>query len=273
MKYQIFIDGQPYFQGELAVAVTLFVIAICLIILTVTLVVRKLKQHEKLKYEFVTIIAHKFRTPLTYIKWVCDSWIEQEQDAYKKKDLQDVKVSNQKLIDLTGTLVELAESDSGDSPLYAMKRVALPALVRDVSNSFKDSFHTKNIFFSMNSQAEDIYVRIDQPRFEFVLQTLLENACAYTPTGKNVEVTVTKTFFKAIITVQDEGIGISKDNLPHIFRKFFRTENAKRADTEGLGIGLYLTRSIVKRFKGKISVYSAGENLGSTFTLTLPRVR
>ena len=273
MTYQVFVDGQSYFQGNIAVAAALLIAIAAVVILAIALIVKKLKRNEKMKYEFITIIAHKFRTPLTYVKWICDSWVSEEQDSYKKKNLEDIRKSNQKLIDLTGTLIEIAESESNESPLYTLERVALPAMVREISNSFKDSFHEKNIFFSMNSETEDIYVKIDRPRFEFVMQTLLENAQTYTPTGKNVEVKVAKTFSKAVITVTDEGIGISRENLPNIFHKFYRTENAKRTDTEGLGIGLYLARSIIRHFRGKIDVYSAGEDRGTTFTLTLPRAR
>ena len=69
------------------------------------------------------------------------------------------------------------------------------------------------------------------------------------------------------------GIGISKKDLPHIFSKFYRGKNARNTDTEGFGVGLYLASSIIKRLGGKIKVFSEGEGMGSTFTVTLPKSR
>jgi signal transduction histidine kinase len=218
-------------------------------------------------------VAHKFRTPLTYVKWVCDTLIPDETDSFKKKSLEDIKRSNQKIIDLTSTLIEIADSESSGGVTYVYEKLPLGELVRDISNKFKDTMHEKNLFFSFDCKNEKAKVRVDKSRFEFVLSTLLENACTYTPPGKNIDISVTSTLFKNYIKVEDSGIGISKQDLPHVFSKFFRGKNARLNDTEGFGVGLYLANSIIKKFHGKMSVESPGEGLGSRFTIRLPRVR
>jgi two-component system OmpR family sensor kinase len=75
---------------------------------------------------------------------------------------------------------------------------------------------------------------------------------------------------KAIVTVADNGIGIAPRDIPHMFTKFFRTKEAQAMDTEGLGVGLYLAKSIVKRFGGSLAVQSEGLDRGATFSLILP---
>lgn len=233
----------------------------------------KLNDSENLKYEFITIIAHKFRTPLTQIKWIAESMVPDEQDSYKKQNLQEVQKSTQQLIDLTGTLIELADSDSSSSSSYSFERVNICELVHTVGEAFKNAFHAKNIFLGIQCAEPEIFSNIDRPRIEFVLQTLLQNSITYSPPGRNVEVIVSTEKNKTVITISDHGIGIDPKDLPKIFTKFFRTANAKATDTEGFGVGLYLAQTIVRRHKGKILVFSDGIGKGTTFQTVIPLVK
>lgn len=246
---------------------------ILIIVLSVKIIWSLISKNETLKYEFVTIIAHKFRTPLTFMKWATDELIATEQDSYKKENLEGIKESNDKLIKLTGTLIELTDNENTTGSTYNFERTSLCQFARGVGETFKDVFHEKNIFFSVVCPPEDITVKIDRTRMEFVLQTLLENARAYTPPGKNVEVTISAEAGKAYMSVSDSGIGIDPKDLPNIFTKFFRAPNAKASDTEGFGVGLYLARSIIKQHHGKMSVYSAGMGTGATFIVALKAVK
>jgi signal transduction histidine kinase len=261
-------------SGENSTAIIIFGISIFIfLILIIYALARKLIVGEKLKYEFITIIAHKFRTPLTHVKWSSDELVKNEQDPYKKQSLIDIQQSNEKLIKLTGTLIELTDKDSTTASSYSIERVSLCSFVRTVCDAYKDAFHEKNIFFSVQCPANDIFVKIDVARMEFVLQTLLENALTYTPTGKNVEVNVTRSHRKAHVAVTDHGIGIDNSDMNNIFGKFYRAQNARAVDTEGFGVGLYLAQAVTKRHRGKIEAYSAGIGSGATFTLTLKAVR
>lgn len=228
---------------------------------------------EKLKYEFITIIAHKFRTPLTHIKWTSDELVKNEQDAYKKQSLMDIQQSNEKLIKLTNTLFELTDASNAVAASYTIERVDLCGFIRDVSASFKDMFHEKNIFFSVQCPPEPLYVKIDRQRIEFVIQTILENALNYSSPGQTVEVTVGKNGRRAQVSVLDHGIGIDPGDMPRLFTKFFRSVRAQTMDTEGFGVGLYLAQSIIHRHHGDISASSAGEGQGATFTMSLKRCR
>ncbi len=270
MTLGIFIDNNQILSGNLFNIGGVIFIVFILVLAVIVYIWKRLRRNEKLKYEFITIIAHKFRTPLTYVKWICDSLLPEETDSFKKKSLESIAASNQKLIDLTGTLIEIADSDNKDSAGYVTEKIPLCDLVRNVSNVYKEFFHEKNIFFSSKCPDENILVKADRTRLEFVLQILLENARIYTPVGRNVNLEVAQSFGKAKIRVADDGIGISSEDMPYIFTKFYRGGNAKDNDTEGFGVGLYLAKSIVKRFGGKIEAYSAGLNKGSTFTVVLP---
>lgn len=275
MNYQDFSYLFPFSVSvENRISAIVFGITLVVIVVTIILVlIKKLQKNEALKYEFITIIAHKFRTPLTHVKWSTDELVKNEQDSYKKQSLQDIQQSNEKLIKLTGTLIELTDSDNTVASSYNFERTSLCSFVRTVGDSCKDAFHEKNIFFSVQCPPDDIFVKIDPQRMEFVLQTLLENALIYTPTGQSVDVTVQRVGHKAFILVTDHGIGIDKKDIPNIFTKFFRAENARAADTEGFGVGLYLAQAITHRHRGNIRVESAGIGSGATFTIAFKTVR
>lgn len=235
-------------------------------------IMRKLRETETLKYEFISIIAHKFRTPLTHVKWLIDAMAADEQDSYKKENMTEIQKSNQHLIDLTGTLVELTDTGRSSKVLYNNERLSICELTRTVAESMKNSFHEKNIFFSVQCAVEDIMVNADRARMEYVLQTILENAYTYTPPGRNVDVAVGVEGRTAYVSVTDNGIGIAQNDLPKIFTKFYRTQAAQRADTEGFGVSLYLAQTIMKKQRGSIQAYSAGEGKGTTFVVALRAV-
>ena len=253
---------------------TILALSIALLVIVIILALwRTLARNEKLKYEFITIIAHKFRTPLTHIKWTSDELAKTEQDSYKKQSLTDIQQSNEKLIKLTNTLLELTDASSSVATTYSWQRVSLCDFVRSASVSFKDMFHEKNIFFSVQCPPDSLFVKIDPQRMEFVIQTLLENALNYSSPGQTVEVRITRTGRRHEVSVIDHGIGIDPHDMPAMFTKFFRTKSAQAMDTEGFGVGLYLAQSIVHRHHGKLSVYSEGAGKGTTFTLSLKRSR
>jgi signal transduction histidine kinase len=252
-------------------------IAIILInVLAFHILWRKLGENENLKYEFITIIAHKFRTPLTQTKWLIESFLSDERDARKIETFKQIGQANQKLIDLTGTLIELTDSDDPARAGYVFERLSACALAREIGASFKDAFHEKNIFFAVQCPEADIMVKIDRARMSFVLSTLLENACAYTPPGRRVDVLVSSRSSvwrsKAVISIIDHGMGMTQADVSKLFTKFFRSDSAKAVDTEGFGIGLYLAQTITRRHKGKIEAFSDGKDMGSTFNIVLPRV-
>ena len=256
------------------VSAALFVLSMALFaIVVIWTISRKLRTNEHLKYEFITIIAHKFRTPLTHVKWSADELVKNETDMYKRQSLQDIQQSNEKLIKLTGTLIELTDTDSSATAAYALKRISINAFTHTIGETYKDTFHEKNIFFSVHTPPQELYVKVDEERMEFVLQTLFENALNYSSPGQNVEVTVERHGHKVVISVTDHGIGIAQKDLPLVFTKFFRAENARAVDTEGFGVGLYLARTVARRHKGMVTIQSPGIGNGATATLVLPLVK
>jgi signal transduction histidine kinase len=257
-----------------AIATIIFLaIAVGTIILLVYIISRIYKNNESMKNEFITIIAHKYNTPLSKMKWISETLFSEEQEPYKKESLGEISKANEQLIKLTGTLIELTDSNEKAKAAYSFERINACELVKQIGEEMKFSFHEKNISFSIQCAVNDIFIKADKTRIEFAIQVLLQNACIYTSPGRSVSVTISKEKSKAVISITDMGIGIDPSDMYRIFTKFYRTKNAQLTDTEGLGVGLYLARSIVKKHKGKIEVFSEGLNKGSTFSIILPAIR
>lgn len=268
MRYIEFLEY--YWQTSPLIVGGMAALGIALLIGVIALV--KIRQNSSLRYEFITIIAHKFRTPLTHIKLVSEMLSEQEKDPYQLQSINELKKSNTQLINLTGTLIELTGSNKSSTASYVFEHLSLCETAKRVSETTKQSFKEKNISFTVDFR-EDIQVYVDQARLEFALQTVFENAYIYTQAGGIVRVNISKSSRKAIVTITDNGIGISHGELRRIFGKFHRAANAKNFDTEGLGVGLYLTKSIIHRLHGKIHIYSEGEGKGTTASIILPLAR
>jgi len=262
-----------YIAENTMATILIFVAGILVILLLIYIISRVYRNSELMKYEFITIFAHKFHTPLTHIKWLSEGLMNGEQDQYKLESLRDLHKANEQLIKLSGTLIELTDSNSKSKKTYNFERINLCDLVRSALSDLKDVIHEKNLFLSVQYPPADVFVKADKTRMEFVLQTLIQNACTYTPPGRNIGVFVTLSHRKVIVSISDNGIGIEKKDMPHIFTKFYRTQNAQETDTEGFGIGLFLAKSIVDKHRGKIEVFSDGLNQGTTFNVTLHSVK
>ncbi|MBU6231266.1 HAMP domain-containing histidine kinase [Patescibacteria group bacterium] len=277
MNYEILLNGQGIVSGNLvgtgAIAIISIAVLIGAIVAAGRRIIRKLRENDTLKYEFITIIAHKFRTPLTSTKWLLEGQISDETDHTKKESLIEMKNNTENLISMTGTLIEMTDTDNESKSSYEFDKTDLCDIVKSVADAHKSMFHEKNLFFSVRCEAEGVIVNADKPRLEFVLQTLMENAKSYTPPGRNVEVIVGKNGRFGTVSVIDSGIGIAPQDMRHIFTKFYRTKNAQQMDTEGFGVGLFLARSVIKRHKGRLEVSSPGIDQGTTFTLSLPLAR
>ena len=229
----------------------------------------KVREINLLKYEFITIIIHKFRTPLTHIKWSSEELKKATTDEAREAAFQDIQKSNERLIELTDILASMSASDTG-SLYYDLKPLRVAAIVQEVYMKFENHFRNKGMKPRFHSDT-DAVANLDKKQFAFVLQTLIENAVMYSYHGGQFDISVSQNGNKVLVKTLDNGIGIPKVELPHIFEKFHRSGQAKLANTEGLGIGIYLSKKIIKQHRGKIRGFSEGEGKGATFTITLPK--
>jgi len=232
----------------------------------------KFRQSEILKREFVTIMTHKLRTPLTSIRWSAESLLSMVPEEGKIY-VSNIETSVNRMIELTNALAGISSNEQSVVSSH-IKEVDFVAMCRDIVVSHKGHADTKNIIIDMDGiPKEPIIIKVHANRIISVIEILLDNAIIYTPRGGKVTVIIQRKRNDVILSVTDTGIGISKSEINNIFSNFYRTTNARTSNTEGIGIGLNISKNIIERFGGHISVTSEGVNKGSTFTVSLPTIR
>lgn len=226
---------------------------------------------DRLKYEFITIAAHKLRTPLTRIRWeIPNLLVRAERDKELKEGLLRIDVANNRLIELTNILMEAAHTED---TAYGYKKdpIDLAVAIKNSIGRFDSQIKEKNLSVVVEVQPDAKHPIGDSGRLASVVDVLVENAVIYNKNGGSVRVALSNDGSSRVkLSVSDTGIGVKPEDEERIFASFYRSEEAKRMDTEGVGIGLSVARNIVEKHGGRLSVTSAGEGKGSTFWFTLP---
>ncbi|MEK7641906.1 MAG: HAMP domain-containing sensor histidine kinase [Patescibacteria group bacterium] len=230
----------------------------------------KLREIDVLKYEFITTVTHKFRTPLTHVKWAAENISKATSLQEVTPQISYIEEANAKLVELTNMLAAVADNEKADYS-YHLERTDLSVIAGEALDQIGESALEKNIKFERHMEP-GAYVSCDVMRIKSVLQILLENAAHYTPQSSVVTVSVQRQGKEVVFSVTDQGIGISKSEHALLFSKFHRGSKAMLMDTEGMGIGLYMAKEIISRHKGRIWVQSEGEGKGSVFSFALASV-
>lgn len=228
------------------------------------------KDTDRLKYEFITIAAHKLRTPLTRIRWEIPGLLEKVGDNPEVREgIVRIDVANNRLIELTNILMEAAHTED-TAYWYKKDPVDLGIAITNAIARFDAQIKEKKLSLVVEI-APDVKKPLgDQGRLASVVDVLIENAVIYTPPGGSIRVELSAEKKRVRFSVSDTGIGIKPEDQQRIFSSFFRTDAAKTTDTEGVGIGLSVAKSILEKHGGKIGVSSDGEGKGSSFWFTLP---
>ncbi len=230
---------------------------------------KKLHETEKLKYEFINNVTHKFRTPLTHIKWLAEELRTEADQQTKNSEIERIQYEAMRLFELTNVLIDVAKDDNDDF-LYRFVKSDLSDLVKNIVDNHRNQTSSKNLTVSLDVTPHLPEVLIDVKRLGFAIQILFENAVIYTPKGGSIKVILSRDDNSIIFIIEDTGIGIAKEEMPRLFSKFYRAQNARLADTEGMGLGLFMAKSIIEKHGGKVYATSPGQGLGSKFIFNLP---
>jgi signal transduction histidine kinase/ActR/RegA family two-component response regulator len=229
------------------------------------------EEANRLKTEFVSMVTHELRTPLTSILGYVDLLLDAEAGelgADQHEYLTIVKNNAGRLLSLINNLLDIARIEAGR---FELERAAvdLSHLVHEVATTLAPMLDAKDQHLSVELDQTLPSVWADPDRLRQIIINLVSNAQKYTPSGGSISVAAEHTDGAVRVQVRDTGVGLSTDELAHLFTKFFRARNPATRNVTGSGLGLALTRSLVELHGGALGVVSApGE--GSTFSFTLP---
>lgn len=231
----------------------------------------KLQQLDRLKSEFVALVTHQLRTPLSGIKWSLSMLLNGEMGAMtpeQKTYLLKTYESNERMIDLINDLLQADRLESG-MMRFAFQPTKLLDLIDNILIEVSPLAEHKRIRLTYSSREEVPTLSIDPQNMRVVIQNILENAIKYTPTGGEVTIGVRNKGHCVEISVKDNGIGIPEKDQKSIFQRFYRAPNAVLTETVGSGLGLYIVKNIINHHKGTIS-FTSEPGEGTMFTITLP---
>lgn len=227
---------------------------------------------EKKKTEFISIASHQLRTPLGSIRWNLEMLLQGLYGPIPKEIeevLRQIYQSDLKMISLVNNLLSASRIDQGrifDEPVAT----DIEQVIREVAAEIEIEAQKKLIIGELQFPKEKLPpIVIDSNRLREVIKNLLSNAIRYNRKNGKVIVQVEAQPDCAAISVTDNGIGIPENAKENIFGKYYRAENAVNTTSEGTGLGLYIIKSYVEGWGGKVW-FDSKQNEGTTFRLTIP---
>ncbi len=230
-----------------------------------------LEQTERRRLDVIGNVAHELRTPIAtlegYLEGLLDGVIEPVPQTWAMLHTQAGRL--RRLVD---DLQELSRAEARQIPL-ALRAVAPQRLIQSTLESLEGQFVEKGLELQIALPEDLPDVMADPARTVQILTNLLVNALRYTPAPGKVELAVSREEDRVAFRITDTGVGLTGEQLAHIFERFYRVDTSRARVFGGSGIGLTIAQSLAQAMGGDIYGASAGLGQGSSFTLTLPRVR
>ena len=232
----------------------------------INILAETLSKQETLRKRLTANVAHELRTPTANLQ----SHIEAMIDGIWKPDparLESCHEETIRISKLVSDLENLARFEA-DNLILEKKTFDLSKLILKITKSFENDIAVKNIGVTHELSAR--YLLADKDKIEQVIVNLISNALKYTPEDGHMEIRTDETSETVVISVDDSGIGISNDDLPYIFERFYRADKSRNRATGGSGIGLAIVKFLTEAHGGAVTVESK-PGLSSKFTVTLPK--
>ena len=229
------------------------------------------KEIDKIKSEFLTVVAHKLRTPLSEIKWEIEALIDEPEklSSAQKEILMKCRTTNNRITAQLNGLLNVSEIEKGLFK-YKFKFESLENVVGKIVQEMSEFAKDQGVSLKYQEPSASLpKVKIDEEKVDLVVHNLVDNAIRYTPKGGKVEVKIVKKEKFLVFSVSDTGIGIPQTEKKRVFTKFFREKRALKIYTEGMGLNLFVVKNIIERHNGEVWFESA-EGKGSTFYFKLP---
>ena len=223
-----------------------------------------------MRRNFIANISHELKTPMTTIAGFIDGILDGTIPPEKQKHyLGIVSQEVKRLSRLVRTMLDLSRIDSGEMKLRPA-RFDLTNTVFSALLSFEDAIETKKIEVRGLEDTESIFVDGDPDMIHQVVYNLIDNAVKFTNEGGYIEIRVRGIPGKTVVSVENSGAGIAPDELPLIFDRFYKTDKSRSQDKNGMGLGLYIVRTIIRLHGGEIKAESV-QNEFCRFVFWLPK--
>jgi two-component system sensor histidine kinase VicK len=231
------------------------------------------KMVESMKSEFVTVAAHQLRTPTSGIKWSLGMLKEGDLGPLSKEQKEVIGKaynSNEKVIHLIADLLNVARIEGGKY-LNKITLSSVEDLIQSLVAEYEDEMKRRELNFGFKKPKEKLpNIMMDVDKMGIAVGNLIDNAMRYTIAGGKISIYIAKKDEDQIeVQVHDTGLGIPQNQKDKVFTKFFRGDNITKVETEGTGLGLFITKNIIDAHGGKIW-FESEKDKGTTFYFTIP---
>ena len=233
--------------------------------------ITKEKEIDRMKTDFISLVSHQIRTPLAAMKWHLELLNDETLNNLtkdQKDSLQNVNNSNEKMIDLVNVLLDISRIESGRL-IIKPEPSNIGDLLNSVLEEVSPGIQKQEIELSVDITNDLPDINLDPNLIGHAFMNLLTNSIKYTEKGGQIHVSIYKKGAEIIAEVTDNGFGIPKKEQKEVFKKFHRGSNVLKIDTEGSGLGLYLTKALIRISGGKIG-FESEVGKGTTFWFSLP---
>ncbi|MBF4470551.1 hybrid sensor histidine kinase/response regulator transcription factor [Flavobacterium sp. HJJ] len=236
------------------------------------------KQVNEAKLQFLTNISHDIKSPISLVINPLLKLMSTDHDITRQKSYMVMHRNSEKILQLVNQVMDVRKIDQGQISLN-LKRTEIINSLQESCLLFEEQIQTKNIELELHYKKPELYAWIDPKYFDRIIQNVLSNAVKFVPNEGKIEIFIegdsklyqdNKEISCFTITIADNGIGINENELAKIFDRFYQSSNSRLNHTEGTGIGLHLTRSIVELHNGSITAENNIGASGCRFIIQLP---
>lgn len=266
--------GTRYFVVE-PTTVSMIVLVLTAILFVITFsIVRSMEgfaEASRLKSEFISIVSHQLRSPLSNLKWAAEILISQRFGKIESKQEEYLKIIQEnsgRMGELVSDLLMVSRIEQGRLPLNKIQ-FSLGDLTKEVINELNVLAEASNVIIKMEIKEPLPKAFGDSQMIKVVVENLLDNAIRYIKERGEVFIKLKDEGGSLLFEIRDDGVGIPENDQRHIFQKFFRSQNILKYQTQGSGLGLHITKSIIEKSGGKIW-FKSKEGEETTFWFTLP---
>lgn len=269
--------GERYISDPRVVALIVIIVAVTLLVIafTITRSFEDLAEANRMKAEFVNIVSHQLRAPLTNLRWATQFLLSEEFSTIAKtlstgkeaEYFDIIRENSTRMEQLVDDLLTITRLEDGRADTKKTK-FSLAGITKGVIEEYKSFLLASNLSIELIEEKNVPLVYASYPLIKIAIENVISNAINYSKSGGKIIVEIKSLRNKVEFKVVDQGIGIPSEDQKYIFEKFFRARNAVKEEVYGTGLGLYIAKLIIDEMKGRIW-FKSQQDKGSTFFIVL----
>ncbi len=232
----------------------------------------KLRALDEAKDDFVSMASHQLRTPLTSVKGNISLVLDGDAgkiSSLQKQLLEQAFASSQRMVYLIADLLNVSRLKTGKF-IIEQSAVDLASVIEEEVKQLVETAKSRNLELNYQKPDKITHLMLDETKTRQVIMNFVDNAIYYTPSGGRIDVILSENNNDVECRVVDNGIGVPKSEQPHLFTKFYRAANARKARPDGTGLGLFMAKKVIIAEGGAI-IFDTQEGKGSTFGFSFPK--